>query len=111
MRFLAELYNCDVLNDKIINQCFGTLFKLILKGDDYYDAISMFTQSFIKKMKISNPNIYKKIKNEITGLLFEENEKKILFEGNEYNFKYPKLMHKFKIMEITDLFNNLEKSK
>lgn len=111
MKFLAELYNFDVLNDKIINQCFGTLFKLILKGDDYYDAISIFTQSFLKKMKTCNPNVYKKIKNGITGLIFEESEKIISFEGNEYDFKYPKLMHKFKIMEIIDLFNDLEKSK
>ncbi len=105
-KFLAELYNCSVLNDKIINQCFMTLYKLILDGQDYYDALNVFTQAFIKKMKSDNPVIYDKLKQEIHNLAYESD---ILYEGEKYNFKFPKLMFKFKIMETIDSFNNLEK--
>ena len=111
MKFLAELYNCDVLNAKIIHQCFGTLYKLILKEEDYYDAIHSFTQTFAKKMKAGNFNIYNKIKEEITNLILEDKERIILFENQEYKFKFPKLMFKFKIMELIDLFSQLDKSK
>lgn len=109
MKFLAELYNCDVLNDKIINQCFSTLYKLILKGDDYYDAINTFSQTFAKKLKNNNLNIYKKVKGEINNLISDENEKTIIYENQTYKFKFPKLMHKFKVLEIIDYYNNLDK--
>ena len=108
MKFLAELYNCDVLNDKIINQCFGTLYKLILRGDDYYDALNLFTQTFIKKLKLNNKNIYEKIKGEINYLISDK-QNIIVYEGQEYTFKFPKLMYKFKVMEIIDSFKKLEK--
>ncbi|ARF09218.1 eukaryotic translation initiation factor 4G [Catovirus CTV1] len=111
MKFLAELYNCDVLNDKIIYQCFATLYKLILKGDDYYDAISIFVQTFCKKLKIANINVYKKIYQEIKNLLEADNSKKVIYEGQTFDFKFPKLMNKFKILETIEFFNSLEKPK
>lgn len=111
MRFLAELYNCDVLNDKIINQCFINLYKLILKDNDFYDAISVFIQTFASKLNKNNLQIYNKIKNDILNLLYDGKDKIIIYENITYNFKFSKLMYKFKILEISDCFNNIEKNK
>lgn len=110
MKLLAELYNCDVLNNQIIIQCFSTLYKLVLKGNDYYESLSTFTQTFGKKLRENNINIYKKIKMEVNNLISEDN-KIIIYENQNYEFKFPKLMHKFKILEIVEYLNNLEKTK
>lgn len=105
LRLLAELYNYDVLNDKIINQCFLTIYTNILKGSDsyeLYEALHIFVVTFAQKMYNNNKMLYGKINTEINKLIFSDPEKTINHESTNYNFRYPKLMYKFKIMEITE---------
>lgn len=104
MKFIGELYNNDVINDVIINQCFSMIYKSLLEGKEYYDAINVFVQTFIKKMKKNNKSIFDKVKMDIYNLL---NKKEIIFDNKEYKFKFPKIMYKFKVMEIEDYINDL----
>ena len=104
-KLLAELYNYDVLNDKIINQCFATIYAYILKGCDnyeFYEALHTFIVTFAQKMHNNNKILYTKIKNDISNLIFSSGEKEISFESVKYVFKYSKLIYKFKIMEIIE---------
>lgn len=111
MRLLAELYNYNVLNDKIINQCFITLYSSILNGNDnyeLYEALHVFITTFSEKMHATHETLCQKIKNDVSKLVFSEPEKIIDYCGVDYKFRYPKLMYKFKIMEIVEYMDKLK---
>lgn len=100
MKFLAELYNFNVLPDTIIKKCFSVLYRSILEGDEFYDEIAVFVKTFIKKIKKENMELYNSVKENITKLTKDDI---IIYENDEFKFKFPKLMYKFKIMEIMEV--------
>lgn len=100
LKLLGELYKTDVINDKIIQQCFVNVYDLIVKGYDHYDALFIFLQSIAIKLRQNNVSYYNKVKADLDMLLLEAN-----------NFKFGKLASKFKIMEIMEYFTKIEKTK
>ena len=113
MRLLAELYNYSVLNDKIINQCFITLYLKILNGNDnyeLYESLYVFVTTFYEKMCMTNKMLSEKIKSDVSKLISNEQDKTIEYNGGVYSFKYPKLMYKFKIMEIMEHLERFDQS-
>lgn len=109
MRFIGELYNMYVINESILEKCYKVVMRGIIKGEDYYESMNVYVQTFGKRLKDRNMNIYKRIEGEIMEFIFDEKEKIIKFEGNEIIFRYPKLLYKFKMMEIRDYLEVLKK--
>lgn len=97
MKFLSELYNCDVLHDKIVEQCFKILYTKILSdaNDETYEAFNVFVITYIKKLRTQNSVMFNKMKSEIETIA----------NGTKEGFKFPKLINKFKIMEIMEIID------
>ena len=101
MKWFAELYNNDIVNDKFILQSFNVLYSGILKGDDYYDPFNVFILTILNKLK-KNVSVYKKIKDSVYAMLDADKKGTIDFDGQTYNFKFNKSQNKFKIIDIID---------
>lgn len=98
-KFLAELYNNNVLNDKVIEQCFNTLFSQLKANGDFYEAMSILMINIINKLNKSNNRLYNNMISNLDVLRYEKN-----------GFKFPKVINKFKILEIYDEVSKLQNS-
>lgn len=106
MKCIAELYNSEVIVDKIILQCFNVIFTGVLKGNDYYDALSVFVLTLLKKVRQSSPSVYTKIRSSVVSLIEADKTGELLYDGVNYPFKFGKSVNKFKIVDTIDGFNN-----
>ena len=101
-RFLGELYNYDILNENVLKQCFTMLYKGILYERDFYDQISELYICSSKQSKTRNAELEGYMKTQLLLLLSADKNNEIIdWQGKQHKFKFPKLMHKFKIQEIT----------
>jgi hypothetical protein len=97
-KFLADLYNNNVLNEKIIEQCFNILYNQLLNGIDHFDAMAVFFITFIKKMHMTHKQVESKMIDKLDKIRFEKD-----------GFKFSKVNNKFKILEIYDELEKLKK--
>lgn len=97
-KFLGELYNYDVMTEKIIYQCFRDIYALLLKNYDDYEPISVLVQTIMPKLYKTKALSLEKIKTDIETLLKEEN-----------GFKFPRSICKFKLLEIMETYTKLTK--
>ena len=93
MRFIGELYNYNILNDKIINHCYGILHNGILNGKLFFDPISLFVKIVLKKIKKESPLSYDKYKSDMDSLLA--------------SFNFPNKLTKFKIIEVIEFIDTI----
>lgn len=104
-KFLGELYKYNLLSGVIVKSCFEDLYKQILNNKSmHYESIHMLLLPSLPILKTKESTFTNDIKERIK-ILIDSNNKEIIFNKNTYNFKFPDMKSKFKLMDTLDLFN------
>lgn len=99
-KFLGELYNNNVINDKIVEQCCILLYKNTLNGNDFCEHLSVYMTTVIPKLSSTQPETLNRLMEHVSELRYEKN-----------GFKFAKSLSKFKILEIYDEIDKVNKMK
>jgi hypothetical protein len=100
-KFLGELYNYGIINEKIVEQCILLIYNVIINNKsslDLFDPLSVFVISIMNKIYNTHNETYNKIIELVDNIRYEKN-----------GFKFAKSIYKFKILEIYDEINKIKK--